>query len=166
MKAKRSWIGSGLVMLFAVAMPAAGAAAQDAKISSVELRQCGIYKNEQVAREKGAQSASGTSRAVGNSRLVRETREIPARVGTAFGCEVMLHGAPSGAMAGFVAVLRLPAGAARESFRGSQSFPIGEKGGYVGYTFRREANLVSGDWLLEIWVDEKKVAEAAFVVTK
>jgi hypothetical protein len=166
MRVKRKWIGSSLVVLLAGATLATAAAAQDAKISRVELRRCGLYANELVAGGKDSKSPSGTRRVVGNSRLVRETREIPASVGTAFGCEVLLRGAPRGAMAGFVAVLRLPVGAARESFRGPQSFPIGEGGGYVGYTFRNEANLVEGDWNLEIWVNEKKLAEASFAVTK
>jgi hypothetical protein len=152
MRAKRKWIGCSLVVLLAGAIPVAGAIAQDAKVSGVDLRQCGVYTNEPGA--------------VGDSRLVRETREIPAGIGTAFGCEVVLRGAPRGAMAEFVVVPRLPAGAARESYRGPQSFPVDEGGGYVGYTFRSEENLVAGPWNLEIWVNEKKLAETAFVVTK
>ena len=157
---------AGLVGAAALVLGGMDAGAQDAKISKVELRQCGIYSNEPGERESDPTSPSGKRRMVGNNRLVQETRQIPAKLGVSFGCQLTLHGSPMGASAEFLAVMRLPPAAQRKELRGSQSYRIGEEGGYVGYTFRSEASIVGGDWKLEIQVGEKKFAEASFTMKK
>jgi hypothetical protein len=159
-------LGVWLAGAAALMLGSMDAGAQDAKISKVELRQCGIYSHELKERESDTASQSGKRRIVGNNRLVQETSQIPARSGVSFGCQITLHGTPKGATAGFVAVMRLPPGAPRETLRGSQSYPIGGEGGYVGYTFRGGENTVAGNWTLEIWVDEKKFASASFTMKK
>jgi H+/gluconate symporter-like permease len=63
------------------------------------------------------------------------------------------------------AVLRLPPGSPREQLAGSQTYAIGAVG-YVGYTFRNPALLVAGPWTLQVWVQEKKLAEKTFTVTR
>jgi hypothetical protein len=141
------------------------AAAQAPQVSSVELQRCGLYESREAAREDDPQSPSGKRRIVHDNRLTKETLSVPARPGTKFGCEIVLHGAPEGAQAQFRAVLRLPPGAPRESLAGSQTYPIGGVG-YVGYTFRNPALLVAGPWTLQIWVQEKKLAEKTFSVTR
>jgi Domain of unknown function (DUF3859) len=142
----------------------AGAAiAQAPVISKVELQQCGVYESKVERREDDAQSASGKRTIVQDNRLVTETSRIPARIGVKFGCHVVLQGSPAGELATFRAVLRLPAGAPKAQLSGSQSYAIGESG-YVGYTFRRPDSVVRGEWMLQIWVEERKLAEKAFVV--
>ena len=143
---------------------AGAAAAQAPVISRVDLQECGVYESKVERREDDAQSASGRRTIVQDNRLVTETSRVPARVGVKFGCLVVLQGTPAGELATFRAVLRLPAGASREQLSGSQSYAIGESG-YVGYTFRNTDSVVRGEWMLQIWVEERKLAEKAFVVT-
>ena len=154
---------TGTLLLAALLTPSI-ADAQDANISKVELHQCGIYSNKFEVRQTDAASASGKHRLVGDNRLVQETREIPAKLGVSFGCQIMLRGSPTGARAEFIAVMRLPAGAPREELRGSQSYGIDQEGGYVGYTFRNAATRVGGTWILEIRVGDRKLADASFIV--
>ena len=139
------------------------AIAQTPVISKVELQACGVYEGRIERREDDALSASGKRAIVQDNRLLTETSRIPARVGVKFGCHVVLQGTPAGGLATFRAVLRLPAGAPKEQLSGSQSYMIGD-GGYVGYTFRSTDPVLRGEWTLQIWVDERKLAEKTFIV--
>jgi len=152
-----------LALLLAAIAPLA--AAQAPAVSKVELQRCGLYESREGAREDDAQSPSGKRRIVHDNRLTKETLHVPAREGTKFGCEIVLHGTPEGAQAQFRAVLRLPPGSPRAQLAGSQSYAIGALG-YVGYTFRNPALLVAGPWTLQVWVQEKKLAEKTFTVTR
>jgi hypothetical protein len=143
---------------------AAQAPAPAPAVSRVELRDCGLYESKQVNRESDAASTSGRHNIVEN-RLVQATGRIPLKVGTSFGCHVVMHGKPEGAEATFRAVMRLPAtdpatGGARV-LSGEKSYPLGSEG-FVGLTLREGANFVAGTWLLEIWVAGKKHAETKF----
>jgi hypothetical protein len=142
----------------------AGAAiAQTPVISKVELQACGVYERGVERREDDARSASGKRTIVQDLRLVNETTRILGRVGLHFGCQVVLQGAPADGLATFRAVLRPPPGARREELSGSQAYTIGEPG-HVGYTFGSGDALAYGEWTLQIWVDERKLAERTFVV--
>lgn len=126
-------------------------------ISRVDLHACGIYEGKVQGRESDAKSASGQRTIVQNERLVNETTRIPLRAGLKFGCQVTLQGVPPGDVVEFRAVLRLPRGESS----GSQAYPIGEPG-YVGYTLRPADP--PGEWALEIWIDQRKLAEKRFAI--
>lgn len=126
-------------------------------ISRVDLQGCGIYERTIQSREDDAQSASGKRTIVHGERLVNETTRLQWRAGVKFGCQVVLQGIPPGDVVDFRAVLRLPRG----EISGSQAYPIGEPG-YVGYTLRRGDP--AGEWALEIWIDQRKLAEKRFFI--
>jgi len=151
---------AALTLALLVTGPALG---QAPVISKVELQACGVYERTVERREDDARSASGKRTIVQDHRLVNETTRIPGRVGLHFGCQVVLQGAPADGLATFRAVLRLPPGARREELSGSQAYNIGEPG-HVGYTFGSGDALAYGEWTLQIWVDERKLAEKTFVV--
>jgi hypothetical protein len=138
-------------------------AAQAQTVSKVELQACGIYERTVQAREDDAQSPSGKRTIVEDHRLLNETNRIPGRVGVHFGCQVVLQGAPASGLVTFRAVLRLPPGARREEASGSQAYNIGEPG-HVGYTLGSGDALARGEWTLQIWVDQRNLAEKAFFV--
>ena len=142
-------------ILAALALFAGAAHAQ--VISRVDLQACGIYQSTVQGREDDARSASGKRTIVQDERLVNETTRIPQRAGLKFGCQVILQGVPPGDVVEFRAVLRLPRGESS----GSQAYPIGEPG-YVGYTLR--AADPTGEWALEIWIDQRKLAEKRFFI--
>ena len=129
-------------------------AAHAQTVSKVELHACGVYERRVENQENDAQSASGKRTIVQDQRLVEETSRIPAKAGISFGCQVTLQGTPTGEVAEFQAVMRLPRG----QVSGSQAFRIGEPG-YVGHTLRTAER---GPWVLEIWIDERKLAEKTF----
>ena len=138
-------------------------AAHAQTVSKVELQECGVYERKVEQREDDAQSASGKRTIVQDQRLVNETNRVPGRVGVHFGCQVVLQGTPAKGLATFRAVLRFPPGARREEVSGSQAYNIGEAG-HVGYTFGSADALAYGEWTLQIWVDERKLAEKTFFV--
>ena len=139
-------------ILAALALFSGVASAQT--ISKVELHACGVYERKVENREDDQQSASGKRTIIQDQRLVDETTRIPRRPGLSFGCQVTLQGTPTGEIAEFRAVMRIPRGEAS----GSQAFRIGDPG-YVGYTLRTDER---GPWVLEIWVGERKLAEKTF----
>lgn len=126
-------------------------------ISRIDLQACGVYETTARAREDDAQSASGKRTIVQDERLVNETTRLARRTGVRFGCQVLLQGVPPGDVVNFRAVLRLPGGESS----GSYAYRIGEPG-YVGYTLR--STDPSGEWALEIWIDQRKLAEKRFVI--
>jgi len=142
-------------ILAALALLAGAAHAQ--VISRVDLQACGIYESKVQGRENDAKSASGRRTIVQDERLVNETTRVPWRAGLKFGCQVILQGVPPGDVVDFRAVLRLPRG----EISGSQAYAIGEPG-YVGYTLRRGDP--TGEWALEIWIDQRKLAEKRFLI--
>lgn len=150
-------------MNFLLAIALAQAPASSPTVSKVELQACGVYERAVERREDDARSASGKRTIVQDHRLVNETTRIPGRVGLHFGCQVVLQGTPADGLATFRAVLRLPPGARRDELSGSQAYNIGELG-HVGYTFGSGDALAYGEWTLQIWVDERKLAEKTFVV--
>jgi len=143
-------------ILAALALLAGAAHAQTTTVSKVDLHACGVYERKVENREDDEGSASGKRTIVQDQRLVEETARIPAKVGVSFGCQVTLQGTPTGEVAEFQAVMRLPRG----QVSGSQAFRIGDAG-YVGYTLRSAA---PGHNTLEIWVGEQKLAEKTFFV--
>jgi len=144
-----------LRILAALVLLAGAANAQ--VISRVDLQACGTYESTVQGRENDAKSASGKRTIVENERLVSETTRITRRVGVKFGCQVILQGVPPGDVVDFRAVLRLPRGESS----GSHAYRIGEPG-YVGYTLR--STDPSGEWALEIWIDQRKLAEKRFFI--
>jgi len=126
-------------------------------ISRVDLQACGIYEAKVDGREDDAASRSGKRTIVQDERLVNETTRIARRAGMKFGCQVILQGVPPGDIVDFRAVLRLPGGQSS----GSHAYRIGEPG-YVGYTLR--STDPSGEWALEIWIDQRKLAEKRFLI--
>ena len=140
----------------ALALLLAGAAHAQV-ISRVDLHACGTYQSTVQGREDDARSASGKRTIVQDERLVNETTRIARRAGVKFGCQVTLQGVPPGDVVDFRAILRLPRGESS----GSHAYRIGEPG-YVGYTLRNADP--SGEWALEIWIDQRKLAEKRFLI--
>jgi len=135
---------------------AAGAALAQV-VSRVDLQACGLYERSVQAREDDARSASGKRTIVQDERLVTETTRVAWRVGAKFGCQVILQGVRPGVVVDFRAILRFPSG----QISGSQAYPIGEPG-YVGYALREGDP--AGEWALEIWVEQRKLAEKRFFI--
>ena len=152
---------------------AAHAADTAATVTGLELRRCGTYAHQTKGKESDNASTSGTHNIVDGLALEKESREVQAALGRAFGCEVMILGSPKGAQATFTAVLQPPGDridprtkAPFKPMRGSKTYPIGEAGGYVGFTFRSEAVMVPGEWTLEVLVGERRFGSTTFKVAR
>jgi hypothetical protein len=133
-------------------------AAQEAKVSSIALHQCGLYSNKMTKKETDKTSASGTHNIVENNTLIRETRDIPNVQGTSFGCKIGLNGSPEGALVKVAVTLQGP----NKTVKGSNSYPIGSSTEYVGITIR--TLLEPGTWTLRAMIEGLSAAEAAFSV--
>ncbi len=145
---------------------AAGEArAQDASVTIVEY---GLYTAETVRIEH---LASGfDSNVVQNICHVATTDRVPARIGVQFGFRYHVGGAPVGAEIQLRRVTRFPsprkpptAAAAQLDAAQSLSMRIGATS-YVGFGFDHDWEVDTGPWYIELWQDERMLAQRRFDV--
>jgi hypothetical protein len=100
--------------------------------------------------------------------LIAQTNEIPAKVGTTFGYQIVVNGSPTGALADFEVVVHpaftKPDGKVTDTKdRVPWRYWIGKQSSYT-YTFDYDWEAVPGNWLIEIWRNGKRLASKEFVV--
>lgn len=138
---------------------ASAGAAQEAKVSSIELHHCGLYSNKKTKKESDKASASGTHNVVENNTLIKETRDVPSAQGTSFGCQLKIAGSPVGAAVPFTVILQGP----NRTMKGGNSYPVGSSTEYVGITMTKPFE--PGTWTYRIENEGRTSAEASFTVT-
>ncbi len=97
---------------------------------------------------------------------------IPGQVGVKFGFRYVLRGPNSALPVRMTVVTRLPQrGGQLDPKTGQRRFRIDEQvlgrvGGETlsGYSFDEPWEIVPGDWLFEVWIGERKMAEQRFRV--
>ncbi len=119
---------------------AADVPAAKAAVTKVTLHDCG---------ETGQQVQVGKPR-------------VPLKPGVRFGCKITMEGSPKGAVTEFRAVMFRPDDM---KVAGNQKYEIGATSGYVGLTLPPTA-LIPGEWRLEIYVGDRKMAEQKFEMAR
>ena len=129
-------IAAAALAALSLPLAAADGPATKANVTKVTLHDCG---------ETGQQVQVGKPR-------------VQLKAGVRFGCKITMEGSPKGAVAEFRAVVFRPD---EMKVAGNQKYEIGATGGYVGLTLP-PSSLVPGEWRLEIYVGERKMAEQKF----
>ena len=149
-------------------------AAQAQQIQSIEIKDVGIYDVE----KRGTVDAPGVPIAhhrniAGATKLIRRTNIIPATIGTNFGFRYSIVGDPIGAPVSLRMAGQFPLGGGRDQTTGQILkgwefvFPgtLGSES-YYSYTLEQDWELIPGNWTLEIWQGNRKLAEQSFTVVK
>jgi hypothetical protein len=158
---------SGLLLCFALVLPAADARAE----TRAEIFDAGIYELDFVRTVEAPNTASGTQSIVQNEKLLERTTCIPAARGIRFGFRYRVFGEPAGQVA-LRMVNHYPADGLRNPATNKVHY-TGEvvqpaiAGGislYTGYGFDEDWEVVPGIWVFEIWYKGKLLASQKFEV--
>jgi hypothetical protein len=151
---------------------ATGVRAQAPSVDRAEISWAGIYRGQIVGTVDQPGTASGKTNQLANIVKLETTTTVRARLGTSFGFEYRLEGAPEGAAAAVKIVVVLPKAGLfnpvtkqrthREEWRPAPSMVGGAS--LAGYLMERDWEIVPGIWKFEIWHDGRKLGEQAFCV--
>ena len=150
--------------------PSADAAPQ---VTRIKVSNSGIFSAVDQAAQKPAAGAIPFAD-VTNVHLTKKTRTIPMSKGVDFGFQYEAVGMPLGEKATlhFVVIYPSPGiskpGSPSPLLRDEydQKVRIGVKGSYDGYELDNDWELVPGDWTLEIWSGNNKLASETFTLVK
>ena len=148
--------------------------AQAPQIARIDVTEFGVYSADQ--KQAGPSSVDGVpQRTVANVRLEQQTRIVPLRKGVHFGFRYTIAGSPVGAPVQLRMVTLYPPGglhnpSAHAPIQRSEfamTRKIGEGySSYHGVALDFDWALVPGDWTLEIWNGDRRLASQVFTLVK
>lgn len=146
--------------------------AQTAKIQRIDITEYGIYETSKP--RKSGRTATGIAHSYATeSRLLAATGIVPARKGVEFGFRYIPVGTPAGATARLRMVIIFPSpGLLKPGNRNPISRDeytwkaMTGKSSFRSYSLDYAWEVVPGDWTLEIWDDDQKLASQTFTVIK
>jgi hypothetical protein len=146
--------------------PPSPAHTQAVQIERIDITEVGIYCADTIGRIPYDDHPGGFRNVVTNIRLLRQTTEIPALLGTRFGFYYAVAGRPEGASSRLRIVTRFPSPGLRDPESGktflmshhSYAAIIGGTG-YQGYHLEYDWEVVPGLWAFEFWQEDRKVGE-------
>jgi hypothetical protein len=160
---------STLLALYGSAEPGA----QTLTVDRIDVLDHGIYTSSRSSQVAAPGTAAGTTSEVADIRHTATTRTIPAQEGVEFGFRYTVVGAPAGAEVPlhFVTIFPPPGmhnPAKREPQAQSEydhSTQIGVAA-YKSYSLRNDWEVVPGNWTMQIWHGDRKLAEQTFTLVK
>jgi hypothetical protein len=167
----RRWSLGALASLALFA--AGGASAQHGKLDRLEVIKSGLYTANVARRDSALGTPTGRASIVESPSFYSDETRVPAQLGIRFGFQYRLIGSPQGQEARLRGVWRIPepgivnpanGNTYRESARDFTA-AIGDTQIH-GYGFDQPWEIVEGEWVLEIWHNERLLASRSFVVGK
>jgi hypothetical protein len=165
-----------LLLFVAIGLFLSSCAIQPAGETQVSGRvlQYGIWQFMGPQRiESAPTTLSGMTVASPAERLIEQTRDVPARLGTHFGFRFEISGVAS---SGVVALRKVVKHPPIRNVRGvmeteyAVQFPAREVHGsiswFTGYLFNHPYELVPGTWTIDVWYRGIKAASQSFNVYK
>lgn len=139
----------------------------------IEIVEYGIYTSEIVGTIPAPLTTSGRYNLVKNVNLVAGTDNIPASKGTKFGLFYIVHGDSPGEEVIITEIVKFPPPGYRDSttgkiFRRSEfsSTKKIESKNFVAGVFAEDWDLFPGEWIIQLWHQNQKLAEKKFTVYK
>ena len=161
-----------VMLLSLLLLASTGSHAQTLQIERIDVVEYGLYTATTTSQE-AADTATGTASALTEIRHAATTRTVPAQQGVRFGFRFTVVGAPVGAnvQLHFVTVYPIPGlrNPATQELKAlgeyDHSVTIGESS-YRGYSLDYDWEVVPGIWTLQIWYQDRKLAEQQFTVVR
>ncbi len=148
----------------------------NATVSGVTVTNVGIYTGQSTSApaRAGQASPTGTIGTAADWHFDSTGQDIPGKVGTQFGIEFRIDGAPAGDSVTLHLVLAFPPQGIRNPNTGDMmhtaniSFPNVKIGALcvAGYGFDNGWEIVPGPWVAQIWYQDRMLAERTFTVSK
>jgi hypothetical protein len=159
-----------IVALLVFLLGVAGVEAQGSNVV-IEIVEEGIYQAEITGRVATPNVTTGAINQVKDATLLRQTKDVPAEAGLTFGFRYRVTGSNQGDPVTLKMVTRFPPQGLRDPGRQTTHFVNEYKSERVvgetalrTYTFDYSWEVVTGDWTLEIWLGDQKLAERTFHV--
>lgn len=145
---------------------------QAGQLERAQILWAGTYTAQIVGTVEQPATAMGKANKLGSIRKLETTTTVRGKLGTSFGFEYALVGAPAGAQAAIEIVVVLPEPGLlnpvsgkrtrRERWRPSPSLLGGAT--IAGYQFEMDWEIVPGRWTFQIWQNDRKLGEQSFCV--
>lgn len=171
MTSRRRALGAlaALTMVFA----AGGASAQVGKLDRLEVIQSGLYNANIARRDSAPGTPTGKASLVDGPSFYSDASRVPAQLGVRFGFQYRLIGSPQGREARLRGVWHIPAPGITNPVSGNTYRQSARDFGALigdthvhGYGFDQDWEIVEGEWILEIWHNERLLASRSFMVGK
>lgn len=156
------WPGLAAILI-ALCVSIGRANAQVPAVESIELVECGIFEMQVVESRPAPGMASKQVTIATAPRLCVSTARVPAALGVKFGCTFVVRGHSRGTLVRVRGATIPPAHAAASEAQ--WQVPAGSPTGWF-HSFEREADLVAGEWVLELFLGGRKHAERRFTVVR
>jgi hypothetical protein len=164
-------VKSTLLAALAGAIAVGTVAAQDVEVTAAEVVGYGVFESVHMQKTTSGEVTTPQD-IVENVRFVHFSNEIPALLGTEFGFQYVLDAARRNAQFNITYVIRFPEaglvdpdGKTHREIRYEDLVPTGVKSLH-GYGFDRAWELVSGEWVFEIWHGATRLISRTFTVTE
>jgi hypothetical protein len=155
---------------------AGGAVAQTPNVTGITITNAGTYTGDSVSApaRSGQESPTGTIGTDTNWRFVSDSHDVLGKVGTQFGMEFRIDGAPPGEAVTLYLAITFPAPGIRNPNTGALmtsakiAFPNMKVGSrcVVGYGFENDWEIVPGLWILQVWYQDQMLSGQNFTVGK
>jgi len=157
---------------FTWAQPPASAPVGTARIDRVDIVEKGTYRIPVIKQIDDPNVLSGHRMVYGKRELVKDTTTIPATKGIQFGFRFLVVGEPKGAKVPVRIVSIYPKGGRYNPNNGKTAardeWPItatvGSTTNYFCFTLKW--GLVPGTWTLQVWDNDRKLAEQKFTLVE
>lgn len=160
-----------VMILSAACVPAA----ENPGSARATLDSCGTTRDIGEPERLENRDLPGGVEVRGEMEIVDATDRIPARVGVSFGCHFTVHGLRPGEEVTLRKVvshppMRLPDGTASRGYEKTLGPTRVRSDGTVaatqGYRLEEPFELVPGEWVMEIWMRDQKLASKTFHLLK
>jgi hypothetical protein len=157
-----------LCLACCLADPAVG---QPPRIERIDIVEAGLLEARKVDSQTTPGTASGETSVLDSIVFYESSRQVPARLGVQFGARYRIVGLPAGAAAVVRTRWIIPAPGMRNPLSGAvtreddarESVVIGTDR-LAGYKFSQGWEIVRGQWVLELWADDRKLNSITFTV--
>ena len=168
----RTVLAVAAVLLGQLLFDMAAAQAQAPSVTDAKIMQMGTL-DAKVTDKTAAPGVVTGSIEQATYRFVTNATSMEAHKGISFGFEYRLNGTPDGAKVTVRKVTIFPSPGIRNPKTGEVSMrseyietnAIGQRV-LKAYNLDNDWEVVSGDWVQQVWVGEKKVAEQTFTLNK
>ena len=143
-----------------------------ARVDRIEIIEKGLYRVQLQKKVADPNVLSGYRYVHSKGELIQDTATIPAVKGTQFGFRYVVVGEPKGAKVPTRIVARYPEGGRQNPNNGKialkDEFPqVATIGGAPNlFFFNMMWGMVPGVWTLEVWSQDRKLAEQEFTLVK
>jgi len=155
-----------LYLFFVCALPLSLVGQEKVHVTGAKVTEVGIYQAQVVTGETNA--ARVKLQGLNEFKLLKNTTNVPARVGIRFGFRYEILGTPTNAPITLTIVGKHPPikNATTGKIETKDTYSLRSWIGktYTSNSLDEESDLVPGQWTFEVWHGGKKLCEQSFLV--